>query len=76
MCSTMSWNSPRASYKPTRARAITRMPSAGRKRRNVLFGLNIAQRICALASFRLKYRWPDDGREKFEISPSIHSSGK
>jgi hypothetical protein len=73
--STMSWNSPRASYRLTRARASTRMPSPGLKRSQVLFGRNIAQRTCAPPSLSVKYRCPDAGREKFEISPSTQISG-
>ena len=34
---------------------------------------NIAQRTCAWASFSDQYRCPEEGRERFEISPSTHT---
>ena len=36
----------------------------------------IAQRICASRSFSVKYQWPEEGVEKFEISPSTHRGGR
>ena len=75
-CSTMSWYSPRASYKLTLARASTWRPSAGLKPSQVLRGLNMAQRTWAAESFRVKYRCPEAGRETLESSPSIHTEGR
>ena len=46
----------RASYRVRRPRASTFMPSRGANFSQVLFGLNIAQRTCARASLRQKYR--------------------
>ena len=74
-CSTMSWNSPRASYRLTRARASTCRPSVGLNPSQLLRGLNIAQRTWAVASLRVKYRCPEAGRETLESSPSIHTEG-
>src|SRR5690606_24308135 len=52
------------------------MPSRGSKRVSTLRWRNMAQRNCALASFREKYQCPEEGCDRFEISPSIHSAGK
>jgi len=46
---------------------------AHRKRTSRLRLRNMAQRTCAASSFSEKYQWPEPGRERFEISPSIHS---
>src|SRR6186713_1561349 len=35
---------------------------------------HITQRIEAFLSLRVKYTWPEAGRERFEISPSTHTS--
>ena len=59
----------------TRARNSTCSPSRGVSRSRWLLVRNIAQRTCALASFSVKYQWPDDGRAKFESSPSTQSAG-
>ena len=72
-CSTMAWNSPRASYTDSLARTITVMPLPNGARTNRLRFANIAQRICADRSRRLKYQCPEAGRLKFETSPSIHT---
>ena len=45
------------------------------ERSHWLLGLNIAQRTCARASFSVKYRCPDDGRDRFPSSPSTQISG-
>ena len=34
----------------------------------------MAQRTCASRSFSEKYQWPEAGAEKFDSSPSSHSS--
>ena len=69
------WYSPRASYRVSRPRASTFMPSRGTNCSQLLLGLNIAQRTCARASFRVKYRCPDDGRATLPSSASIQTSG-
>ncbi len=52
------------------------MPSFGVKRASRFRCRNIAQRSCAASSFSEKYQCPDEGRERFEISPSSHNAGK
>src|SRR5690606_29853359 len=64
------------SYRVSRPRASTFMPSRGRNARRWLLGLNSAQRTCARASFNVKYRCPEDGRETLPSSPSTSTSGK
>src|SRR5579864_4478073 len=57
-----------------RPRTTTCKPSAGRKRSSRAEERNITTRICAFPSLRVKYRWPESGARKFEISPSTHAS--
>ena len=46
----------------------------GREARQRDCGLrNMAQRICASRSLSEKYQWPEDGRAKFDISPSTQT---
>ena len=52
------------------------MPSRMGVRMKRLRLANMAQRICARSSFKLKYQWPEPGRRKFETSPSTHNMGK
>ena len=74
--STLSCNSPRASYIVTSARTSTASPSRGVKSAYWLRPLNITQRICAPASLSEKYQWPLAARVKLEISPRTQPSGK
>ena len=35
---------------------------------------NMAQRSCASRSLSEKYQWPEEGWEKFDSSPSTHTT--
>jgi len=67
-------SSPRSSYTVTRPRTVTCNPFSGRKRSNFAAERNITTRICAASSFSVKYRCPESGMRRFEISPSTQQS--
>ena len=46
------------------------MPSRGVNRASRLRWRNMAQRSWAASSLSEKYQWPEEGRDRFEISPS------
>ena len=73
MYCTMSWNSPRSGYRPTRAWASTCIPSSGAKESVRLCMRNIAHRTWQFSSLSVKYMWPERGRARLETSPSIHT---
>ena len=70
----MSWYSPRASYTLMRPRASTCAPARGVKPTSMLLLRNIAQRSCASLSLSEKYQCPEEGCEKFDSSPSTHTT--
>src|SRR5437667_254165 len=57
-----------------RPRTVTCNPFSGRNRNSFAAERNITTRICELASFSVKYRWPESGMRRFEISPSTQQS--
>src|SRR5271157_961614 len=67
-------SSPRSSYTVMRPRTITCNPFSGRNRSSFADERNITTRICALSSFSVKYKWPESGMRRFEISPSTQQS--
>src|ERR1700730_16241481 len=67
-------NSPRSSYTVRRLRTVTCNPFSGRKRSSFADERNITTRICADSSFSVKYKWPESGMRRFEISPSTQQS--
>src|ERR1700687_6194828 len=67
-------SSPRSSYTVMRPRTVTCNPFSGRKRSSLADDRNITTRICADSSFSVKYKWPESGMRRFEISPSTQQS--
>ena len=67
-------NSPRSSYTVMRPRTVTCNPFSGRKRRSLAEERNITTRICADSSLRVKYKCPESGTRRLEISPSTQQS--
>ena len=70
----MSWYSPRASYTLMRPRTSSWEPARGVNPTSMFFMRNIAQRSCASLSLSEKYQCPDAGWEKFDSSPSTHTT--
>ncbi len=76
MCSTINWNSPRPSYRETRARRRMASPLPGRNFTRWLRPLNMAQRTWASPSLSEKYQCPEEGHTKLLISPSTQTKSK
>src|SRR5882724_11062674 len=57
-----------------RPRTVTCSPFSGRNRNSFEEDRNITTRICAFSSFRVKYRCPESGFRRLEISPSTQQS--
>ncbi len=74
MNSAETCSSPRSSYTVMRPRTVTCSPFSGRNRNSFADERNITTRICALSSFNVKYRCPESGLRRLEISPSTQQS--
>src|ERR1022692_4086153 len=57
-----------------RPRTVTCRPFSGRNRRSLADDRNMTTRICADSSFKVKYKWPESGMRRLEISPSTQQS--
>src|SRR5208283_387686 len=57
-----------------RPRTVTCSPFSGRNRNSLADERNITTRILADSSFRVKYKWPESGMRRLEISPSTQQS--
>src|SRR5580658_910813 len=57
-----------------RPRTVTCRPFSGRKRSRFALERNITTRICELSSLSVKYKWPESGFRRLEISPSTQQS--
>src|SRR5271169_6393477 len=57
-----------------RPRTVTCSPFSGRNRNSLADDRNITTRICAASSFSVKYKWPESGMRRLEISPSTQQS--
>src|SRR5207302_376022 len=57
-----------------RPRTVTCNPFSGRNRSSFADERDITTRICADSSFSVKYKWPESGMRRLEISPSTQQS--